>query len=497
MRPKVPNVYRSGFWALTIQGSMRFIGLLSVLILARLLSPADFGMVSLALVITAFVDLLAAVGFRQALLRIPDPTREHQDTAWTIQLILYSTMGLLTILSAPVAASFYKEPALLAVVAALSVRFFFLAVVNIGIVDFDRQLDFARDLRMRMGARVASLAVTVAAALILRNYWALVVGMVSYTAFLTIASYIAHPYRPRLSLARRSELLGTSVWIFVAALAESVQTQIERLVLGRVGTAHLVGLFSVSKDLSIIFTTEVATALNRVTFVTVASDPRQIEEQSGRVGQILGTYALIAAPMGLGLAATAEDTVAVLLGSQWLEAAPFLRVIAVYSAFFAVYKSVASSLQASGRAKQVAMLSGAGAFALTAAVIATGSVTRDGMSVAYSAAGATFALLCASILFMSGVAGLSPARLAAQVLRPFAGAAAMAAIVWSWTPETGWPVADLFAGICIGVASYPLAVLSIWAVSGFPSGAEGQIVRRLAELRAQRAARRLGEGART
>ena len=68
------------------------------------------------------------------------------------------------------------------------------------------------------------------------------------------ASYVFHPFRPRFSLARRAEMLGVSVWMFLASAAQTVQTEIERFVVGRIGSLDIVGFYSVSKDLSSIFT---------------------------------------------------------------------------------------------------------------------------------------------------------------------------------------------------------------------------------------------------
>ena len=482
---KAAGIYRGAFWAVSIQWTTRLVGLASVVILARLLSPKDFGLVSLALIATAFVELIGAVGFRQALLRIREPSREHFDTAWTIQLLLFWAMGILTILVAPLIAHFFERPDLATIMIALSARNFCLGLVNIGIVEFDRELDFARDLRMRIAARLGSFVITIGAAALLRNYWALVIGLVAYSALLLIASFAAHPYRPRLSLSRRAELFGTSWWIFVAALAQWMQMQIERMVLGRFASAHLIGLFSVSKDLSIIFTHEIATALNRVTFVAVAREGKDLSGQRERVTGILGAYAMIAAAAGFGLAATAEDMVAVLLGREWAAAAPYLQVVATYSAFFAVYKSIAAAVQAAGGARAVAIISLAGASVLAIAAAAAALAAEDAMAVALAALGGNLLLLIGGVVVIARRAELPIVTAAASVFRPFAAAAVMAALVRYIAPATQSPLLDLAAGVTAGLVIYPLALFTIWSVCGRPGGAEAEAARHLHLLRAR------------
>jgi lipopolysaccharide exporter len=471
------RVYRGAAVAVLLQWSMRLVGLVSVVLLARILAPADFGIVGLAAAALALVELLGAIGLRQALLRIQEPEREHLDTAFTLQLILFSGMAVAGLASAPVMGALYGEPALTAVVAALACRYFILGLVNIGVVEFDRNLEFGRDLRMRLCSRLAALAVTVAVAVLLRSYWALVIGLICQSGFLMIASWIAHPYRPRLSLARRSELLGISIWMFVHNLAQTVQQQVERLALGRFGSAHLLGLYSVSKDLSDIFTQEISTALNRVTFVTVARSGGPLSEMPERVPRLLGAYAMIAAPLGLGLVATSHDAIAVLLGSQWIEAAPVLEVVAIYSALFAVYRVIASSLMASGRASTAASLSGAGALFLILAVGLISHARPEVMAVAWAAFAGNAGMLLAGIVLMSREARSPLLPLVASVMRPFTAAALMLVTVRMSAPNSGLPLVDLIAGVTIGAVVYPLFLFALWFVFARPTGAEEEAVK--------------------
>ena len=207
-------LYRSAVIAVTMQWLMRFIGLISVFILARLLNPEDFGIMGLAVAALALVELLGAVGLWQALLRIKEWDREHLDTAWTIQLIVFGTMGLLALATAPLIGHLYGQPALTAVLAA-SVRAFPGARA--------RQY---RGGRVRPSARLRPRpqdadrlapgglrrddrrCPSVPQLLGARS------DMVARADSYAIATYIAHPFRPRLSLKRRAELLGTSLWIF-------------------------------------------------------------------------------------------------------------------------------------------------------------------------------------------------------------------------------------------------------------------------------------------
>jgi O-antigen/teichoic acid export membrane protein len=474
------TIFRSAFLAVAMQWGVRAIGLVSVVVMARLLTPEDFGIVALALAAAAFVELFGWIGLRQALLRVKEPERAHYDTAFTIQLCLFVTLGVLMAIAAPLAAAFYGVPAVAPILWVLSARLGFLAVVNIGVVDFEREMQFGRDMKMRLTVRLASLAVALVAAVVLRNYWALVIGLVAYTAFYTIASYIAHPYRPRLDLSRHRELLGVSMWMFVSSLSEWVQTQIERLVLGRFAGPATVGLYSVSKDLSTIFTQEITTALNRVTFVTVASG--QASASEGRnLARVIGGYAVLVAPLAAGLVATAPDAVAVLLGPKWLAAAPLLRVIAIYAGVQAIYLMTGTILQASGFARRAALMNLFGAALSAAAVAGAGYWWRSPDAVALAALGVNCVMLTIGVSLIAANAGERLSGLAANLLRPVLASAVMAAVVAGpGAVETGSPFLDLTAGVCLGAATYVLALAALWLSAGRPEGAENEAARLLA-----------------
>lgn len=466
------GVYRSAALAVALTWTLRFIGLFSVVVLARLLSPRDFGIIALAAATMALVDIFSALGIRQALLRILHPERAHLDTAWTIQLIVLVMLAAVLAASAPAVAAFFHEPALAPVTAVLSLRLVLQGLANIGIVEFDRSLEIGKDLRMRVTVRLLALAGTITAALLLRSYWALVMGLLLQSALHLGASYLFHPYRPRLSLAKRSELLNVSLWMFLAYGAQVLQQQAERLAVGRIAAAHLVGLYSVGKDVASIFTLEIATALNRVTFVTTARRGQPLDSDPARVIALLGCYAMIAAPAGIGLAAVVEDAVAVLFGAQWSDGAGLLQLIAPGSAFYAVYKLIVSSLQASDRARAAAIMSCCSAVATTGSVFLVAAISGGVYDIAFTALALSGATLLAGVAVFSRIARAPPLQLIGAVCRPFLAAAAMCMVVRLASVQTGFLVVDLGLSIVLGAAIYVAALAAIWAASGRPDGAE-------------------------
>ena len=463
---------RSAISAVALQWAMRCIGLVSLVILARMLSPADFGIVGLAMTAVAAAEIFSYIGLRQVLIRMPDPDRSYLDSAWTIQLALFTVLGALLASSAPWVAAFYGEPAVGPVILALSLRFVLLGLVNIGIVDFDREFRFGRDLAMRLFGRIASLVAAVAVAIVYESYWALVAGVLAQAVCLAAASYLLHPFRPRFSLERRRELIGVSAWMFASLAAQIVQTQADRAVLGRHAGADSVGAFAVSKDLSEIFTHEIATALNRVSFVET-SRAGDIAGQGARIGRLLGSYALVTAPLGLGIAAVAPEFFAVFLGDQWSLAAALTVVLAPAGALYAISKLITSSLQAAGRERVAAGVS-IGSMLLTAAALGAavfaGATAPAG--IAWVTLATSFVGVLGGLAVIAQCAGGSLPRMAWHVTRPFLAALLMFAVLRAWGPQGLAPAVALFGKMAAGVALYPAGLALVWALGGRPAGAE-------------------------
>lgn len=462
----------SAAMAVGLQWTMRAMGLISLVVLARLLSPADFGIVGLAMTAVAAVEIFSYLGLRQVLIRMDAPDRSYLDSAWTIQLLLFAALALVLAALAPLVGEFYGEPAVTPVLYAFSARFVLQGLVNIGIVEFDREFRFGRDLAMRLVGRLVSLIVAVAVAIVFRSYWALVAGVLAQAACLTAASYLLHPYRPRFSLVRRAELIGVSLWIFLGLAAQIVQNQADRVALGRHADAEAVGAFAVAKDLAAIFTQEIATALNRVSFVET-SRGGALETQAPRIGQLLGSYALVTAPLGLGIAAVAPEFFALFFGDQWSLAARLTVLLAPAGAVYAVYKLVASSLQAAGRERVSALTTLAGAALTIAGVLTAVSVGASGaMQIAAVTLAACVVTLLGGIAVIARLARGDAAEMLAHVARPFLAAGLMVAGLGTLEGWAAAPAIALAGKVLLGAPLYAAALALLWLISGRPAGAE-------------------------
>src|SRR5215469_8360793 len=194
------QMFTGSVWLIGLRWAVRLTGVISTLVLARLLSPSDFGVVAIAMVIVGMFEVLSWNGQELAIIRHDTPTPDHYNTAWTISALIGVVIAVGIVLVAPLTKNYFHDDRSIAVMRWLAIRPLLSGLENVGTVDFQRDLRFDRVFGYNFYAKVIAFFVTITAAALLRNYWALVIGSLTGQSARTILSYVLHPYRPAFSL---------------------------------------------------------------------------------------------------------------------------------------------------------------------------------------------------------------------------------------------------------------------------------------------------------
>ena len=218
-RVPYPTSGPSGFWAFALRVGNRLFGLARTVVLARLLSPADFGLFGIALLASAALETVTETGFEAALIQKKGDVKPYLDTAWTMQVIRGFVLAGILVVGAPMVAAFFREPQAALLLKVMALVVLVKGFTNIGVVFFQKELEFHRQFAYVFSGTLADLAVAITAAFVLRNAWALVCGFLAGNLVRAVASYIVHPHRPRLRMegARAKELYTYGRWIWAPA----------------------------------------------------------------------------------------------------------------------------------------------------------------------------------------------------------------------------------------------------------------------------------------
>src|SRR6185437_9632137 len=170
-RPAKRQMISGSSWMFALRWSVRFTGLASTIILARLLTPADYGVVAIATLILGTIEILGEAGQGNAIIRHPNPTPAHYNAAWTISLIFGLGLGLLVLAATPLTVIYFHEPRAKLVLEVLALRTAMNGFQNVGTVNFQRNLQFHKQFQLVLGATAVQFVAAIGSAFILRNYW--------------------------------------------------------------------------------------------------------------------------------------------------------------------------------------------------------------------------------------------------------------------------------------------------------------------------------------
>ncbi|MEL7297288.1 MAG: lipopolysaccharide biosynthesis protein [Pseudomonadota bacterium] len=455
--------------------AIRFIGLISTLILVRLLDPEDFGIAAMAMTLVAMVELLTTFGFEVAIIQNQQANADDYNTAWSLNVSLGLAAGTLLLLLAYPASVFYGQSELIAVFAVLSLSTFSQGLENIGLVDFRKHLTFDKEFAFRVSVKVIGFAITIPLAFWLRSYWALVIGSVSTRIATTILSYWAHPYRPRWSFKALDRIMNFSKWLFLNNMVNMFRRVGPDLIIGRISGAKGLGLYSISYEISNLPTTELVAPANRALlpgFSKIADDQARIGKQFVRVA---GLLSLLSLPTGFGIAATAELFTPIVLGDEWIAAIPLIQVLALFGAVTAIQSPIATVLMAIGKPKTVSLVSLAQLF-IVLPLLAY-------LNQRFGVIGAAIAMLATSCLAMPTYAVLASRQMNVPVgsftrvvSKPLLAALVMFYCVWRALPSLDATVPDLLLASSAGATLFVAMVALLWLISGRPqNSAEKEI----------------------
>nr|WP_179210334.1 lipopolysaccharide biosynthesis protein [Crenothrix polyspora] len=463
-------------WMVGFKMLERSIGLVSTIILARLLEPGDFGLVAMATAFLGLLTLLTSFSFDVALIQKQDADRHLYDTAWTFNVIFGVLLALVLVATAIPLAQFYNEVRLEQILYVLAISTLLGGFGNIGPVAFRKDLQFHKEFYFLLAKKLMGFTVCMILAFTLRNYWALVWGTFAGRILEVLLSYRVHPYRPRFCLKGRKELFGFSGWLFLVNTIGFMCNRAPEFIIGKLVGTQALGLYNISNEIASLPTNELVQPINRVTFPAYS---KLIDDDIGLANiflKVQSIITLLALPIGTGIVLTAHLFVPILLGNKWLDTIPLIQLFSVYGTLMAVQSNASTVYLAKGKPKIQAFLAGFYMFMLLPIMfVLTG---KNGIIGAVSSVLIALTIVTPISIWLSHrLLHLGFITLLGYLWRPVLATFSMAAVVfWLDTRLDLVPRLQLITIIIVGIIIYTLTILGLWMISGRKDGAESFIV---------------------
>jgi PST family polysaccharide transporter len=338
MKDLKEKTIRGGLARLCAQGADFTLRLLSLMVMARLLGPKDFGLVGMVTAFTGVLILFRDFGLSAAAIQRPVVTEEQKSTLFWINVLFGVGLVLLTIAMAPFIAAFYHEPRLVGVASALACSFLLNAAgIQHGVL-LQRQMRFTALAIVSIISLIVSTTIGIGGAMAGYGYWALVAMTLTQPLFTSLGFWLATawiPGPPRRGVGIRS-MMHFGGTVTLNGLVVYIASNFEKVLLGRFWGADALGIYGRAFQLINIPTANLNSAAGEVAFAALSrlqDDPPRLKSY------FLKGYSLVLAmtmPMTAACAVFADDMILVFLGPKWKAAAAIFRLLAPTILVFAI-----------------------------------------------------------------------------------------------------------------------------------------------------------------
>lgn len=461
-------------WTVALRWIMRGIGFISTVVMARLVLPEDYGIVAMAMLAVTTLHTFVDFGAPTYLLRKDSVERDEINSAWTFNVLDGCAAGFLLFLAAPLAASYFNEPRVTHVLWVLAGCSALGSFGNIGMVLAQKAYNFRLEFTHQIICKILGVLATVISAYWLRDYRALVTGIVVSYASGLILSYVMHPYRPRFDTSRIADIWGVTRWLLFAGMAGHLLRKGDELIAGRLGTAAEFGAYNVGSDLGQMPAGEAGPAMVKALMPVLSTMADDAQRLGSATTKTIGAVATVALPIGVGFAAVAGPATDLILGGAWVAAVPFVAMFSLVSALRSLVNPFHTLMVVLGRTKFINQLvwTEFAVFMVACAVLAP-SHHLLGLAWARLVSTLVAALIMAREVFRTQT--VQPSLVLWAIMRPLLGALVMLGALQA-IDVSGLPAAiQLLVLVPVGALVYTLWSVLAWHWAGRPDGLEAMV----------------------
>lgn len=324
---------RGGIATVIAQGMKLALNAISIVVLARLLTPEDYGLFGMVVAVTGFLEIFRSLGLLEAIVKEP----ELDDTQLTALWVITATMGLalaaITLALAPLLAWFYNDPRVLPITLALAPTF---AIAGISIQHnalLRREMRFKAVLGIEVLFIGASVGVSIACAFLGFGYWSLVAGTLAAETVSTIALWSVHRWRPRrpANFATAGPMLRFGLHIQAATILAVVPIKLDNILVGRFWGSAALGFYSRAFNLVFLPLDQLVVSTNLLAIPTLSrlrDDPARFRAYYLKALSLVTHFSM---PASMFLIVMSEEIIALILGDKWQAATPIFRILSIAS----------------------------------------------------------------------------------------------------------------------------------------------------------------------
>ncbi|MDR1156598.1 MAG: lipopolysaccharide biosynthesis protein [Bacteroidales bacterium] len=320
-------------------------------ILARLIDPEEFGVVTMIAIFIALSITFIDSGFGQALIRKKNCTQADYSTVFFFNLAIGIVLYILLYFSAPLVADFFNEPRVSPILRVAGLVLIINAASVIQLTLLIKNIDFKTKTKISLSAELLSGGIAIVMAFRGFGIWSLVARSVLVPLFTAVFIWLSGKWHPAwiFSIKSFKELFGFGYKLLLSTLINTASRNIYSLIIGKFFSAATLGFYGRAEQFNNIFSSTLTTNIQRVSYPVLASIQDDPEKLKKGYRKLIKSTMMVAFSLMLGLAAVAEPLITVLIGEQWLPCVPYLQLMCFASMLYPLHAMNLNAITVKGR----------------------------------------------------------------------------------------------------------------------------------------------------
>lgn len=339
-----PDTVKGISWAGGLRVATRLVAALKILVLARILTPAQFGVFGIAALILSFAEIVTETGINVFLIQEKDRSDKFIDTAWVVSIARGILIALAIIVAAPFIVGFFNSPKAYPLLLLISLVPFIRGFINPSVVKLQKELRFDKEFWFRFLTFFVDASSAVGLTLLLKDPAGLILGMIIGVIFEVVLSFFIIKPTPRFvfNFTLVKVVVSRGKWVTASGIFDYLFRNVDDMAVGRMLQASSLGLYQMAYKISELPITEVAIVISRVTFPVYAKISDDLTRLRRAFIKTMFVICLLVIPVGIVIVLFPAQIIELILGSQWLAAASALQVLAIFGIFRALSGSIST-----------------------------------------------------------------------------------------------------------------------------------------------------------
>lgn len=328
------------------------------IVLARLLTPDEYGLIGIILIFIAIFNCIVDSGFSQALIRRNDITDKDYNTVFITNMAVSLLLFAVLFFCAPIISTFFSRPELTKLMRAMSVILVINAFSIIQQTILIKKIDFKTQTKISIIASLCSGVIGIVLAVMGYGVWSLVAQQISRQSLNALLLWVFSKWRPKLKFSKESfiSLFGFGWKLMTSTLIDTIWNNVYQVVIGKCYSSAVLGQYTRASQYSTLCSSTLSSTIQRVSYPALSSIQDDKPRLKAAYKRIIKVTMLVTFVLMLGMVGSAKSMILVLIGEKWLPAVPFLQIISFYMMLYPLHAINLNMLKIQGRSDMILRL---------------------------------------------------------------------------------------------------------------------------------------------